>query len=108
MHSSAGSQSQRLFENALSDLQHANDPVSVVPPREDCPQRRFLDTKGEGVFHISFEVPDCDAGEAEADARGVKVQMRGRRSNGSAFTYFDTASAAGVILEIWTAPPVEK
>ena len=74
------------------------------PPREDCPQRRFLDTKGEGVFHIGFEVPDCDAGEAEAAARGLKPQMRGRRSNGSGFTYFDTADEAGVVLEIRATP----
>jgi catechol 2,3-dioxygenase-like lactoylglutathione lyase family enzyme len=78
------------------------------PPQEDCPQRRFLDTKGEGVFHIGFEVSDCDAGEAEADARGLKIQMRGRRSNGSGFAYFDTASRAGVILEIRATPPGGK
>jgi methylmalonyl-CoA/ethylmalonyl-CoA epimerase len=78
------------------------------PPQEDCPQRRFLDTRGEGVFHIGFEVADCDAGEAAADARGLKVQMRGRRSNGGGFAYFDTASQAGVILEIRTTPPVAK
>jgi methylmalonyl-CoA/ethylmalonyl-CoA epimerase len=66
------------------------------PPQEECPQRRFLDAKGEGVFHIGFEVNDCDAGEAAAEARGLKVHMRGRRSNGSGFTYFDTMSQAGV------------
>jgi len=26
------------------------------PPEQDCPQRRFLDEEGEGVFHIGFEV----------------------------------------------------
>ena len=70
------------------------------PPEEDCPQRRFLNEKGEGVFHIGFEVPDCDAGETEGVDHGLKVKMRGRRSNGSGFTYFDTADRAGVILEI--------
>ena len=40
------------------------------PPQEDCPQRRFLDEKGEGVFHLGFEVPDCDAAEAEGVAGG--------------------------------------
>ncbi len=33
------------------------------PPHADCPQRRFLDEKGEGVFHIGFVVPDCDMAE---------------------------------------------
>lgn len=75
------------------------------PPEEDCPQRRFLNEKGEGVFHLGFEVPDCDAGEAEGAAGGLKVKMRGRRANGSGFTYFDTAVEAGVILEIRASPP---
>ena len=70
------------------------------PPEEDCPQRRFLDEKGEGVFHLGFEVADCDAAEREAVAGGVPVMMRGRRPDGSGFTYFDNAGKAGVVLEI--------
>lgn len=75
------------------------------PPREDCPQRRFLNEKGEGVFHLGFEVPDCNASEAEAVSGGLSVLMRGRRPNGSGFTYFDTAAKAGVVLEIRATPP---
>jgi hypothetical protein len=78
------------------------------PPKEDCPQRRFLDEKGEGLFHIGFEAPNCDTGEAEGLAAGLKVKMRGRRSNGSGFTYFETAAQAGVILEIRATPPGGK
>jgi catechol 2,3-dioxygenase-like lactoylglutathione lyase family enzyme len=78
------------------------------PPHEDCPQRRFLNEKGEGIFHVGFEVPDCDAGETEAAAAGLKVKMKGRRKNGSGFTYFDTADKAGVILEIRATPPGGK
>ena len=35
----------------------------------------------------------------------VAPLMRGRRENGSGFTYFDTAAQAGVILEIRQSPP---
>jgi catechol 2,3-dioxygenase-like lactoylglutathione lyase family enzyme len=70
------------------------------PPEIDCPQRRFLDSKGEGVFHLGFAVPDCDAAEAEGRAAGLSVMMRGRRPDGSGFTYFDNADEAGVVLEI--------
>jgi methylmalonyl-CoA/ethylmalonyl-CoA epimerase len=70
------------------------------PPTIDCPQRRFLDEKGEGVFHIGFDVADCDAGEAAARAKGLAVLMRGRRPDRTGFTYFDNAADAGVILEI--------
>lgn len=76
------------------------------PSKLDSPQRRFLDTHGEGVFHLGFEVPDCDAGEAAGKTNELAVLMRGRRSNGSGFTYFDTAErAGGVVLEIRQSPP---
>ena len=68
------------------------------PSHDPSPQRIFLDTKGEGVFHIGFEVPDADATEAEALKDGMKVMARGRRDNRSGFTYYDTAEGAGVVL----------
>ena len=33
--------------------------------------------------------------------------MRGRRTNGSGFSYYDTAGPAGVILEARQSPPGE-
>jgi methylmalonyl-CoA/ethylmalonyl-CoA epimerase len=79
------------------------------PPEEDCPQRRFLNEKGEGVFHVGFEVSDVDAAEAEGVGDGLRVKMRGRRSNRSGFTYFDTADqAGGVTLLIRATPPGGK
>ena len=74
------------------------------PPAIDCPQRRFLDEKGEGVFHLGFEVADCDAAEAAGKAAGLPVLMRGRRDDRSGFTYFDNSAAAGVVLEIRQSP----
>lgn len=62
------------------------------------PQRQHLDTHGEGVFHLGFEVPDADAAEAEARALDLPVLMRGRRANRTGFTYYATADAAGVTL----------
>ena len=68
------------------------------PSHDPSPQRQFLDAKGEGVFHIGFEVPDADKTEAEARADGLKVKMRGRRVNRSGFTYYATEAGAGVTL----------
>jgi catechol 2,3-dioxygenase-like lactoylglutathione lyase family enzyme len=77
----------------------------VQPGPEPTPQRRFLDEHGEGVFHVGFEVPDADAADARAAELGIAPLMRGRRANGSGFTYFDTAERAGVVLEIRQSPP---
>lgn len=68
------------------------------PDDAPSPQRQYLDQKGEGVFHIGFEVPDADAAEDEARARGLPVLMRGRRPNRTGFTYYDSADLAGVTL----------
>ena len=65
------------------------------PNGDPSPQRIHLDAKGEGVFHIGFEVPDADVAEAAA---ALPVKMRGRRANRSGFTYFDTEKGAGVYL----------
>ena len=77
----------------------------VQPGSAATPQRRFLDARGEGVFHVGFEVPAADAADAQAAALGLDVLMRGRRPDGSGFTYFDTAARAGVVLETRQSPP---
>jgi methylmalonyl-CoA/ethylmalonyl-CoA epimerase len=73
------------------------------PPELDSPQRRFLDTHGEGVFHLGFE-HEIAPGIGQANALGVGVLMRGQRPDGSGFAYFDTADQAGVVLEIRKSP----
>lgn len=65
------------------------------PDHHPTPQRQHLDEKGEGVFHLGFEVPDADAAET---ATGLPVKMKGRRANRTGFTYYDTAESAGVVL----------
>jgi catechol 2,3-dioxygenase-like lactoylglutathione lyase family enzyme len=67
------------------------------PPALDCAQRRFLDTHGEGVFHLGFE-SDVDTAVEQAGALGLDVLMRGQRDDGSGFVYFDTLDDAGVVL----------
>lgn len=66
------------------------------PPQLDCPQRRFLDTRGEGVFQIGFESV-LDTAISQAQALGLDVLMSGRRENRTGFVYFDTLDKAGVV-----------
>ena len=75
------------------------------PPKLDCPQRRFLDTHGEGVFHIGFE-SDLDTATSQARASGLDVIMSGRRENGTGFVYFDTLGQAGVVWMCRQTKPV--
>jgi methylmalonyl-CoA/ethylmalonyl-CoA epimerase len=80
----------------------------VEPGPEPTPQREFLDANGPGVYHIGFVVDDADRAECDAEALGLSPKMRGRRPNGSGFTYFDTHSQAGVTLETRQSPPGEE
>jgi methylmalonyl-CoA/ethylmalonyl-CoA epimerase len=75
------------------------------PPQLDCAQRRFLDARGEGVFHIGFEA-ELGAATAEAKASGLDVLMSGRRENGTGFVYFDTLNQAGVVWMCRQTEPV--
>jgi methylmalonyl-CoA/ethylmalonyl-CoA epimerase len=75
------------------------------PNLDPSPQRIFLDTKGEGVFHLGFEVPDADAAQRDAVAAGMAPFMRGRRASGTGFDYYDTQDGAGVVLLTRSTPP---
>ncbi|AOF92369.1 VOC family protein [Sinorhizobium sp. RAC02] len=73
-----------------------NIQLQLCQPSEDpSPQRQHLETKGEGVFHLGFEVADADAAEKAAN---IPVKMSGRRENRTGFTYYDTAEDGGVVL----------
>lgn len=60
--------------------------------------KEFLETKGEGVFHIGFEVEDVDTVEKQLKDNEMKVLASGRREDGSGFSYLDTRKQAGVTL----------
>lgn len=78
-----------------------NVQIQLCQPGElDSPQKRFLDARGEGVYHLGFEVSDRDAAEAEGRSLGLSVIARGKKTDGSGFCYFDTRENAGIVLEI--------
>ena len=80
----------------------------VEPGEGDSLYKDHLQEKGEGVFHIGFEVNDISATDTEIDAMGLNVLSSGRRENGSGFSYLDTASEAGVVLLVRQSPPEGK
>lgn len=90
----AGFLNTRFLFTQIGDLQ-----LQLAQPGEGKSHYKdFLETKGEGVFHIGFEVDDVDAAENELTGTGMDILASGRRDDGSGFTYLDTRQQAGVIL----------
>ncbi len=68
------------------------------PGAGESPQKRFLEEKGEGVFHISFTVPDIGEADEKAKALGLSMLMTGRREDGKGFSFFDSLEQGGGVV----------
>ena len=77
----------------------------VQPGQGESLYKDHLEQKGEGVFHIGFEVDDIKAADRVIESMGLGVLSSGRRENGSGFSYLDTAADAGVVLLVRQSPP---
>ena len=61
--------------------------------------QEFLDERGEGVHHIAFFVEDTDQVVASLAQNDIAVIQRGDYAGGR-YTYVDSVSDLGVILEL--------
>jgi Glyoxalase/Bleomycin resistance protein/Dioxygenase superfamily. len=86
----------RFVYTKIGDLQ-----LQLVQPGEGKTiYKEFLEKKGEGVFHIGFEVADIDTVDKQLTENGLNILASGRRDDGSGFSYYDTRQHAGVTLLI--------
>jgi methylmalonyl-CoA/ethylmalonyl-CoA epimerase len=62
----------------------------------------FLDSNGEGVHHIAFEVKGMDDRIVEMRDRGINLIQQGRWTTytGGRYAYFDSNERLAVILEL--------
>jgi catechol 2,3-dioxygenase-like lactoylglutathione lyase family enzyme len=61
--------------------------------------QEFLDTKGEGVHHIAFEIKGMDKQIASLKGSGIPLIQRGDYTGGR-YAYLDGVPKLGVILEL--------
>jgi 4-hydroxyphenylpyruvate dioxygenase-like putative hemolysin len=61
--------------------------------------QEFLDEKGEGVHHIAFRIKGTTQVVAYLEGKGIDVVQQGKYTGGM-YTYVDSASALGVVLEL--------
>jgi methylmalonyl-CoA/ethylmalonyl-CoA epimerase len=70
------------------------EPIGGPSTWQEC-----LDERGEGVHHIAFFVKDTDQVVASLEQNDIAVIQQGDYTGGR-YTYMDSASALGVILEL--------
>ena len=76
----------------------------VQPGSGSTPQADRLAAVGPSVFSIGFVTGDVDQADEQAGALGLEPLMRGRRQDGSGFTYFDTFGELGAALLLRKSP----
>jgi len=76
---------------------------SAVP---DSGVSKWIADKGEGLFHICFEVEDIDGALAELKAKGVKLRDETPRigHGGARIAFIDPASTGNMLIELAELP----
>ena len=78
--------------------------IEVVEPPVLAPgvsiNRDFLDSKGEGVSHICFEVPDIEGETARLVEKGVQVILSVKRQGRLVENYLDTREFGGIFISL--------
>jgi len=73
----------------------------LQPISEGTSWKEFLDTKGEGVQHIGFNVVDPTKTSKELEQSGYPMFHQGRYdSDDGTYIYHDTQEALGVVIEL--------
>jgi len=75
----------------------------LAPLPGEGPLRRFLDTRGEGLYRLAFAADDLDATLAHFDANGVAYVNRSEaagRATGNRIVFTHPKSAHGLMVEL--------
>ena len=67
---------QRVKVAFLSTSEGAAQIELVEPNGEDSPVQSFLRSKGGGLHHVCYQVPDLDSGLSEMRSRGALLVKR--------------------------------
>jgi methylmalonyl-CoA/ethylmalonyl-CoA epimerase len=78
----------------------------LEPTSEESTIRKFIQTKGEGIHHLCFKVPDVKSKTAELTAKGYKFIYPEPRigAGGCLVNFIHPKSTGGVLIEISQRP----
>jgi methylmalonyl-CoA/ethylmalonyl-CoA epimerase len=73
----------------------------LEPLGKDSYLHRFLDERGPGLHHVTFEVDDADQAAAAIKDYGIEPFGGVRRSHGWAETYIHPRDSGGVLFQFY-------
>jgi methylmalonyl-CoA/ethylmalonyl-CoA epimerase len=71
----------------------------IQPDDKPNPWKEFLDTKGEGIHHIGFQVDDVEGEVSRLTGHGARVPFIGRINGKTGAAYVDL-NIANIVLEL--------
>jgi catechol 2,3-dioxygenase-like lactoylglutathione lyase family enzyme len=71
----------------------------IEPDTNPSTWREFLDTQGEGVHHIAFEIKGMDDKIALLEKKGMRLLQKGDYEGGR-YAYIDGTAGLGLIIEL--------
>jgi len=73
----------------------------IQPIKSDTGVAKFLESKGEGIHHICFEVDDVDKDLESLAGRGVQlIDKQGRKGLAGKIGFVHPKSTKGVLIEL--------
>jgi len=73
----------------------------IQPIKPDTGVAKFLESKGEGIHHICFEVDDVDKDLESLAGRGVQlIDKQGRKGLAGKIGFVHPKSTKGVLIEL--------
>lgn len=78
----------------------------LEPTTPDSPVAKFLESKGEGIHHIAYEVDDLDAALARFKKEGVRLIDESPRdgAHGTRIAFLHPKASGGVLTELCEPP----
>lgn len=80
----------------------------LEPTSEESTIHKFIESKGEGIHHLCFKVPDVKAKTAELTSKGYRFIYPEPRigAGGCLVNFIHPKSTGGVLIEISQRPSV--
>src|ERR1700678_1459658 len=74
----------------------------LTPTRDDSPVAKYLATRGEGLHHVGYRVPDCAAAlQSVKDAGGRVIDEAPRPgSRGTTVAFIHPKTSFGTLIEL--------